>query len=138
MILFIDFALFKNASLSTFRGEHRKGFVTTDGKFSSGSTECHTDPNERNPWLRIELGEWISVKRIIVYNRSTSNLSWRNRLSNTYVYVFGESATQGRLLCYHITDGQHDMLDFFCSEPRLGKGLELSKVEIFQLHFFEF
>ena len=115
--------ILQNASQSsTWNGLGASNVI--DGFFDEingcGWRFSHTLP-EAETWLRIDLAEWKHVVLIEIYNR----INYSQRLSNTELYVYGESPSKNRQLCDIIVDGGFDHLKRVCKEPLFGKSVEL-------------
>ena len=89
--------------------------VAADGGPKNDGNMCHTqEPGERSPWLAIDYGAAVTVKRVEIFNRGDC---CGNRTNNVDVRVANEvptSASQmfsgGSLLGHFAgpgTDGQH-------------------------------
>ena len=59
-----------------------------------------------------------------IRNRNTVTFSME-RISNSQLYVYGESFMDNRQLCAEIIDGAHLVFNLPCAKTLYGKGIEL-------------
>ena len=132
-------ALNQNTTAISLHPNHLKGLIyAVDGLY--GDTECKkisklfaTIGVGSNPtaWFRINFGDWKHVQFVEIHNRITLDVSLMKRLSNTKVYVYGETPTDNRRLCGEIVDGVNKVHYMVCkNQPLLGKGIELFQHDI--------
>ena len=50
-------------------------------------------------WLRIEFGGWKHAGFVEIHNRAYYNIGIMQRLSNSFLYVYGENPTDNRQIC---------------------------------------
>jgi azurin len=51
----------------------------TDGSFSSG-TQTHSEENDPQPWWEVDLGKNVSIKNVVIWNRSENDGAYAARL----------------------------------------------------------
>ena len=74
-------------------------------------------------WLRIDFGGWKHAMFVEIHNGVNSY--WTTHISNSQIYVYGETPTENRQLCAKIVDGNHEVFYLPCVKTLYGKGIEL-------------
>ena len=117
----------KEAQISSEHHQHHVLSAVNDGLYCQGCKVTFTNLADRTPWLRIYFGDWHKVYIVVIYNRE----NYRHRIQYTDIHTFGENPTTGRELCTQILDvGEVFDIEVTCSQPRIGKGIELSQDDI--------
>ena len=112
-------------SSSIYNGAHPPSLVV-DGIIEDPPNHCqhfHSALESTN-WLRVDLKEYYYIKFVTVHNKLTHD-NQKSRLSNTEIYVFGDTPTTNRNLCTTIINGVPDEFFLVCNEVLYGKGVEL-------------
>ena len=85
----------------------------------------HSGEQTSSQWLRIEFGGWKHAGFVEIHNPHTTNIGVMQRLSNSFLYVYGENPTDNRQICAEIVDGGNRILNLPCVKTLYGKGIEL-------------
>ena len=81
-----------------------------------------TKYDQPEQWLRIDFGGWKHAMFVEIHNGREWMLSY---ISNSQIYVYGETPTENRQLCAKIVDGNHKVFYLPCVKKLYGKGIEL-------------
>lgn len=83
----------------------------------------HSDMFQMEQWLRIDFGGWKHAQFVEIHNRD--HIETQYRISNSEIYIYGETPTENRQLCTKIIDGNHPVFYLPCVKTLYGKGMEL-------------
>ena len=127
-----NLALGQNATMSSIADNSKPEFAV-DGIYNrkEGCIKMASSGHARHNWLRIDFGGWKHVGFVEIHNRNyNGNLDVMRRISNSFVYVYGESPTENRQLCAEIVDGGFKVFNLPCIKTLYGKGLELYQTDL--------
>ena len=94
-----------------------------DGEIGYDCIISHTALGMTTAWLRIDLGDWYTIRMIVVHNRvHSSNPGYAARLSNTDIFVYDENPDDNRRRCGQIIDVTKSVIEVPCSKAEIAKG----------------
>ena len=99
----VNLALNKPSSQSSTRGQGVSSFVndgntTANDNWGSDADMQHTENGDNQPWWKVDLGEEATIKRVDIYNRTTTSSNLLSRLKDFYVFVSSADIDANRSL----------------------------------------